>query len=73
MTVSVHARVTVTLEIPAGSSWGPECAMSQIKKQATENVLGKIRQATTASGGALAGAKVVGEPKVQAILAGIDE
>lgn len=37
------ARVKVTLEVEVRSSWGNECKLEQIEKQATEDALGALR------------------------------
>lgn len=36
--ISASASVVVTLRIKSGSSWGQECSMEQIHKQAKESV-----------------------------------
>ena len=40
--ISASASVVVTLRIKSGSSWGPECSMSQIHQQAKEDVQRKL-------------------------------
>lgn len=44
--LSVRARITVTVEVDCHSNWGPDCTMDQIHKQAIEDGLGYIRNAT---------------------------
>jgi hypothetical protein len=61
---SVVAKVTVSVEIPSGSCWGPDCTMKQIHDQAVTGALGKLRKALTETG-----IRIVGEPLVTAILA----
>jgi hypothetical protein len=41
---STSARVTVQLDITVGS-WGPECGLDQVYRQATESAEGKVRRA----------------------------
>jgi hypothetical protein len=71
MKISAYAKVTVTLEISAGSSWGLECKMDQIHKQAGEDVIGQLNRLM--GEGHLRGAKIIGIPKVLAIMASIDK
>jgi len=40
---SAYARVKLVIEVPAGSSWGPECSLDQIYKQAGGETLNKVR------------------------------
>jgi len=42
--LAVHARVTVTLEIVAHSSWGAECTVEQVHKQGIEDVEGVLQR-----------------------------
>jgi hypothetical protein len=63
--VSAKARVRVTLEIPVGDSWGEECDIAQIHRQAKESALGMIRNSQFHE---LKLAVIVGEPVVTAIL-----
>ncbi len=56
------ATVQVTVVISSEGAWGLDCPLSQIVDQATENVLGKLRQGLGNYGWSL-----VGEPKVKAI------
>jgi len=71
MKISAYAKVTVTLEIPAGSSWGPECKMDQIHNQASEEVVEGLNKLIY--GGHLRGAKIIGTPKVVAIMASVED
>jgi len=40
---SAHAVVVVALEVDVGSSWGGECSMDQVYKQAVEEAEGRVR------------------------------
>ena len=79
--MSIRARVTITLEITADSHWGDEVKGSQVRKQALEDVKGALRHGlviegmTSSVGNASTKtpARIVGEPKVVAILADLKE
>lgn len=64
--MSTSARVTVTLELTGLGSWGDDCSLSQVYKQAAEAAVGRINRAMTDMG-ALTGARLVGEPVVTAV------
>jgi hypothetical protein len=61
-----RARVSVTIEVDLGDAWGPDCSVEQIFKQAKESARNQIDRATR--NGGLPGWRIVGEPKVTAIL-----
>jgi hypothetical protein len=42
--------VTITLEVPAGSSWGPDCSLSQIYSQAGEETANRVEQTLLKAG-----------------------
>lgn len=67
MTQSVYARVKLEVEVPSGSSWGPDCTMAQIQKQAIEGAISTLERALVKEYGG--GARLVGKPKVTAVLA----
>lgn len=54
------ATVQVTVEVDASGSWGPECSMEQIIRQASESAVGQIR-------GSLHKFRLIGDPAVTAI------
>lgn len=56
-------RVTVTVELDADGTWGFECKLDQIHKQATEEVLASLKTKLKEKN-----IRIVGEPKVLAIL-----
>lgn len=58
-----HAKVTVTIEVPVGSTWGPDCNLKQVHAQAKEDALHAIQR-----WGAELGVKIVSSPKVSAII-----
>lgn len=68
--VKVTARVRVVLDIPVWDTWGGDCPLSQVQKQAAESALGMLHD----SGGELNGlfqrgvARLVGEPEVTAVI-----
>jgi hypothetical protein len=41
---STFAKVTVQFDIEVGS-WGPECGLDQVYRQASESAQGKVRRA----------------------------
>jgi hypothetical protein len=74
--MSVRARVTVTLEIVVSDHWGDEVRADQVRKQAIESAIGAIRRGMTVDlqpgtdkGEGRGWARVVSEPKVEAIIA----
>lgn len=61
-----RARVLVTLEISdIGGTWGGDCPTDQVFRQASESAIGLLRNGLANK----ADWRVVGEPKVTAILA----
>lgn len=58
------ARVTLTIEISNVGSWGPECQMDQVYRQALEAAVGRVRNAFAKDA---RGVKIIGVPVVQAI------
>jgi hypothetical protein len=63
--VTAKARVRVTIDIPVGDSWGEECDIAQVHRQAKESALGMLRNSKFHE---LQRAVIVGEPVVTAIL-----
>ena len=59
------ARVQVTVEVYAGV-WGADCTVDQIHKQASRDAVEKVKNLVNSIS-----ARVVGEPKVTAII--VDE
>lgn len=66
-TFGATAKVQVTLEIDAGSSWGPECTVSQVRDQAGRESLQRL---TAVLAAAKTRVKIIGEPKVIAVMHG---
>lgn len=73
--MTVHARVQITIEVDVPDSWGEECKLDQVKKQATEKVEQLLRQGfivhqLTMHPGPRSNveARIIGEPKVTAIM-----
>lgn len=58
------ARVTLTIEISNVGSWGPDCQMDQVYRQALESAMGRVRNAFAKDA---RGVKIIGVPVVQAI------
>lgn len=65
------ARVILTVEVPLHGSWGSDCTLSQVHKQAKDEALGYIRQLVKSATQKPAGLRVVGQPDITAVL--IDE
>ncbi len=70
MRITASARVTVLLEIPASSTWGPLCSMEQLRKQAITDAIGTIKKMSSL---AEVEVKVIGTPKVSAVVIDMDE
>ena len=70
--VSAHAVVTVTLEVDVDSSWGGDCAMDQVFKQAEDEALNSIRfliqEANKQTPRCGRGIRVQGVPKITGII-----
>jgi hypothetical protein len=62
--MSTTARVRLTIDVPAGSTWGPECKLGQVFKQAGEETANAVTQALRAR---FHGAKIIGEVEVIAV------
>lgn len=56
------ARVTVTVEVCAVGTWGPECQLDQVYRQAEEAAVGRLNNALKGQN-----CKIVGVPKVEAV------
>lgn len=63
------ARVTLTIEISDVGSWGPDCQMDQVYRQALEAAIGRVRNAFAKDA---RGVKIIGAPVVQAITTGME-
>lgn len=57
------ARVTVTIDMAVGDTWGPECNLAQVRDQATETALGRLNRALDGRDW-----QIVGKPIVKAIM-----
>lgn len=60
--MSATARVKVVLEISVSDSWGEDCKVDQIRKQATESALRVLGNLQTSI------VRIVGTPEVTAVL-----
>jgi hypothetical protein len=56
------ARVRLTVEFPVASSWGPECKLDQVFRQAAEEAEGIVRNKLAAHR-----VRIVGPIEVEAI------
>lgn len=57
-----YAKVTVEVEVPISSSWGNDCTMGQIYKQAADEARNRMNKICTQNG-----LRVVGDFKVTAV------
>ncbi len=62
--ITGYAIVELTLKIRASGSWGKECTLEQISKQARESAIAKLLEATNNS----RDYTIVGVPKVTATM-----
>lgn len=61
---STGATVTVTIELSGLGSWGPNCTLDQVYRQAEQAALGRIRKAFE---GCTGGIRILGPVSVKAI------
>ena len=68
--VTVRAVVTCTVEVTVDDSWGGDCPMSQVSKQARVSAERRLKLVGSAAAGFKDDQKVrfVGEPTVKAII-----
>lgn len=77
--ITVRARVRVTLEIDAGSSWNSDCALDQVHAQASREAIAELERVLTVAPlsamqersrqGIAQRVRIVGDPLVEAIVA----
>lgn len=66
----VTAIVQLTLEVQVSSSWGGDCSMDQVFKQARDEAVGSINAALgSAREGLQSRIKIVGTPSIKAVAA----
>jgi hypothetical protein len=58
--VTAGARVTVTVEVTGCGTWGTDCRIDQVHRQAAEEAIGYIRNRTERD----RRLRIIGEPKV---------
>lgn len=63
--MSVTARVQILLDIDCHSSWGDECTLAQVQKQAIEDAIGHLNHLI--QDGQLK-AKIIGKPIVKSVI-----
>lgn len=64
--IRTGAVATLTVEIHDLGAWGEDCPMTQVYEQAAEAAVGFLRNVAKGQLGKL---KIIGEPKVTAIMA----
>lgn len=62
------AKVTLTLELTNLGSWGPECQINQVYKQALDQAVGKLGRLFKGQ----SDIRIVGRPVVQAITTDVE-
>lgn len=65
--VGASAVVTVTVEVQANGSWGPDCSVAQVHQQAGHEAVNAVRTALRNAGYATR-MKVVGEPEIRTVI-----
>lgn len=68
-TVRAFAQVEVTLLIATGSTWGGDCSVDQVHRQAVEDALSKLSRATNGT----RDFQVIGKPKVVRVQSVIED
>lgn len=63
--MTAYAVVTLTVEVEVGSSWGNECTLGQVHKQAKDSAIGFINQIAAKNQRRI---KIVGELKVKTVI-----
>jgi len=71
--IRATSRVTVTVEIDTGGSWGADCTVEQVQKQAADSaraalMKGLVLDLNSMGKDTKTTARIVGEPKILAIL-----
>ena len=61
--ITVRARVRLTVEVLSNAPWDPTCALSQIFSQAGREATEELQRLTQTKG-----FRIVGEPKVEAVI-----
>lgn len=64
MPQTVHAHVTLTVEVAVRDSWGEDCSISQVHRQASESAMGHLSKCLTDC----KAVRIVGEAKVTAVI-----
>ncbi|MBH3246110.1 hypothetical protein I5N23_04330 [Serratia marcescens] len=62
------AKVTLTLELTNLGSWGPECQINQVYKQALDQAAGKLGRLLNGQ----SDIRIIGRPVVQAITTDVE-
>lgn len=64
------ARVKLTIELKNLGSWGPDCQIDQVYRQAIEAAIGRVRRAFQSDP---SGIKIIGVPSVEAITTSMEQ
>ena len=57
--VGAKAKITVTVEVFLSDTWGDECTIAQINKQASDSAIGLLRRAYNGKDVQITGTPVV--------------
>lgn len=60
--ITAYARATLTVEVTGLGSWGPECSVDQIFRQASESAIGRIVNCRE-----LRNVRIIGRPKITSV------
>lgn len=63
---TASARLEVVIDIPASGSWGSDCSLDQIYRQASEETRIHLSNILYKEFGSTA--KIIGEPKIRAVI-----
>lgn len=62
-----YAKVTLTLEIHTGDSWGEDCSLKQVYDQGRSSALGMIENWRNKDPSVAQRVRVIGTPTVEAV------
>lgn len=65
---SAYARVKLEVEISVNSSWGGDCSIDQVHRQAAEEAIGFIENKVCREADIRLRMKIVGQPIISAVI-----
>ena len=66
---STYATMTVTIEVRNLGSWGPQCQIDQVYRQAAESAIGYLSKLAQQEKGKF---RIIGNAKVTAVMSTVD-